>query len=102
VIGFVRDAVGILNLACREHTALFSQELDAPLRRGQRVGLWVHLRVCEGCRRFRRQVRAMRLVARTLAHEFEHGEPMPAAVRARLGRRLAGDGHVAGGAAGTP
>ncbi|MEZ6235506.1 MAG: hypothetical protein R3B68_15075 [Phycisphaerales bacterium] len=88
MIRFVRDIVRVLNLACEQHTALFSRELDEPLRPGERAGLWLHVRVCAGCRRFRRQMRAMREMARSLASGLEGGEAMPAGVRRRIGESL--------------
>lgn len=91
MIRFVRDIMRILNLACQEHTALFSRALDEPLRPGERVGLWLHMRVCAGCRRFERQMRAMREMARSLASGLEGGEAMPAGVRRRIGESLAVD-----------
>lgn len=51
-------------LSCREVTALCSQELDRPLRIGERVALRTHLMMCKGCSRFRDQMGLMRNILR--------------------------------------
>jgi hypothetical protein len=47
-------------LNCREATRLVSQGLDRRLGAGERLALSLHLVVCEGCARFRRQVAFVR------------------------------------------
>ena len=49
-----------LNLSCRRASELLSEAMDRPLSRGERVGLWIHLRLCGACRRFRHQLLLMR------------------------------------------
>lgn len=46
-------------LCCRDAARLASKHRDAPLTLGERWSLWLHLRACEGCRRFREQVRRL-------------------------------------------
>ncbi len=43
-------------ITCRSSAELFSRELDTELPFRQRVGLEIHLLVCSGCRRYRRQL----------------------------------------------
>ena len=45
---------------CRETSALLSQRQDRALGLAQRVGLYLHLAACEGCRQFARQLAFMR------------------------------------------
>lgn len=54
-------------LNCKEVTELCSQELERPLRVGERMSLGAHLMMCTGCTNFRKQMKALRLVARTYA-----------------------------------
>lgn len=87
MIGFVRDVLRVLKMPCREHTALFSRQLDEPLPRGIQAGLRLHVLYCTGCKRFRAQVRRLREVAGGLGRDLNAGEAMPRAVRGRvLGR----------------
>ncbi|MFN7022226.1 MAG: hypothetical protein ACK4WH_12990 [Phycisphaerales bacterium] len=89
MIGFLRDVVRVLGMPCREHTALFSRQLDEPLPRGVAAGLRIHIVYCGGCRRFRAQVRRLRDLARLIGGETESGEGLPEAVRDRVLRRAA-------------
>ena len=52
---------------CKEVTELCSQELERPLRVGERLSLGTHLMMCAGCTNFRKQMKALRWVARTYA-----------------------------------
>ena len=54
-------------LTCKETTRLVSQGLDRELAFGERVALRVHLAICVGCRRARRQMRFLRSAVRELA-----------------------------------
>jgi len=54
-------------LNCKEVTELCSQEMERPLRLGERLSLGTHLMMCTGCTNFRRQMKALRLVAHTYA-----------------------------------
>lgn len=54
-------------LNCREVTELCSQEMERPLRVGERISLGAHLMMCVGCTNFRKQMKALRLVARSYA-----------------------------------
>lgn len=54
-------------LNCKEVTQLCSQEMERPLRLGERLSLRAHLIMCTGCTNFRRQMGVLRLVARNYA-----------------------------------
>ena len=45
---------------CRDTSALLSQKQDRALNIRERVGLYLHLAACEGCRQFERQLAFMR------------------------------------------
>lgn len=78
----------VLALPCREHTVLYSRQLDAPLTRGEIAGLRFHAVYCRSCRRFRDHLGQMRDLARALAGESPEGQGIPAEVRERLIHRV--------------
>lgn len=47
-------------LTCREATALMSQEQDRPLTLAERIGLRLHVWICNGCNNYRRQMGVLR------------------------------------------
>jgi hypothetical protein len=49
---------------CRETSELLSQAQDRPLTRREKLALYVHLPLCNGCRNFRRQLAFIRRAAR--------------------------------------
>jgi predicted anti-sigma-YlaC factor YlaD len=54
-------------LNCKEVTELCSQELERTLGLGERISLGAHLMMCSGCSNFRRQMSALRKIARDYA-----------------------------------
>ena len=54
-------------LNCKETTELCSQEMERSLGLGERMSLAAHLMMCSGCTNFRKQMKALRVVARTYA-----------------------------------
>lgn len=54
-------------LNCKEVTELCSQEMERSLRLGERVSLHAHLMMCTGCTNFRKQMAALRRVAKIYA-----------------------------------
>lgn len=54
-------------LNCKEVTEVCSAEMDRPLRLGEQVSLRTHLMMCTGCTEYRRQLKALRQVARAFA-----------------------------------
>lgn len=90
MIGFTRDVFRVLGMPCREHTALFSKQLDEPLPPGIAAGLRIHIVYCGGCKKFRAQIRRLRELAGTVGRDLDSGEAMPGAVRERVLRRAVG------------
>jgi predicted anti-sigma-YlaC factor YlaD len=54
-------------LNCKEVTELCSQEMERELGLGERFSLRTHLTMCSGCSNFRRQMSALRQIARAYA-----------------------------------
>jgi len=90
MIGFVRDVLRVLGMPCREHTALFSKQLDERLPAGVAACLRIHVLYCGGCKKFRAQVRRLRELTGSIGREMESGEGMPRDVRERVRRAAAG------------
>jgi hypothetical protein len=61
-------------LNCKDVTRLISESMDHPLPVRQRVGMRLHLLLCDFCARYRRQLRLLRDAARRLA-ALEEGPP---------------------------
>ena len=57
---------GWLVIACRHAHELLSQRMDRPLHTGDRLRLWLHLRICEACAKIERQMDFMRRAMRRL------------------------------------
>lgn len=91
MISFLREFTRTLRMPCRDTTALFSRQLDAPLAPGMAAGLRVHTIYCAGCRRYRKQIHRLRQLAGRIGAETEAGEKMPGEVRARLLRNAQAD-----------
>ena len=53
-------------ITCKEAHRLLSDRLDRPLAGGERWRLWLHLRFCEMCSRFQRQMDVLRAAMRRL------------------------------------
>lgn len=47
-------------LNCREVTRICSDELEQPLRLGERAALHLHLMMCAGCTHYRKQLGTLR------------------------------------------
>lgn len=54
-------------LTCKDATRLASEGLDRRLGAAERLALSLHLLICEGCARFRRQLAFMRRALSGLA-----------------------------------
>ena len=52
--------------SCKEVSHLVSQGLDRRLGFGERLGLRVHLAICDGCANFKRQMEFLRRAMRKL------------------------------------
>ena len=73
-------------MSCREVSTLVSTGLmpDLPLRK--RLGVWMHLSMCQHCRRFWRQLRALDRAVRSIVVGFER--EMPSSLEQRITDRL--------------
>lgn len=89
MIGFGRDVFRVLGMPCREHTALFSKQLDERLPPGIAAGLRIHILYCGGCKKFRAQIRRLRDLAGQIGQDLDSGEGMPQPVREGVLRRAA-------------
>lgn len=89
MIGFVRDVFRVLGMPCREHTALFSKQLDEALPPGIAAGLRIHILYCGGCKKFRAQIRRLRDLTVAIGQNLDSGEAMPKTVRDGVLRRAA-------------
>jgi predicted anti-sigma-YlaC factor YlaD len=80
-------------LTCKEVSELVSQSLDRKLSLRERLGVRVHLLVCNACDRFAAQMRFLRAAARRfreLPPEDDTGVRLSDAARGRIRRRLDG------------
>lgn len=64
--------------SCREAAHAQSEALDHPLPAAKRFGLWLHLLMCQWCRRYGEQIRFLRRAA------HEHQEQLTEAVSQKL------------------
>lgn len=88
-MGILSATSRILNLRCREATALLSGSLDRQLGVVDRWALRLHLCICRSCRRYRRQLRTLRRLIHDAVRRLQQGEdlpglPLPPEARRRL------------------
>ena len=79
--------MSLLSQSCAEATRLLSESQDKPLPLAARVGLRLHLAICGGCRRYRKQLEQMRIVFNALPDQLTV-EPLPEEFRRELIRKL--------------
>jgi hypothetical protein len=79
-----------LLLDCREASRAQSEQLDHPLPRGKRVGLWLHLLICQWCRRYGSQIRFLRHAANEHHEDLTEAAPhgLSNEARDRIKQRL--------------
>ena len=78
--------------SCQETSRLFSESLERKLAFRERIGLWMHLQMCNMCRGFSQHLKLLRDASQFYAEEVEHDQQvtaMPAEVRARIRENLA-------------
>lgn len=63
-------------LTCRESSRLLSEDLDRPLSRAERMALRLHLALCRRCRRFARNVLALRDLLGRMTEQCLTGESL--------------------------
>ncbi|HOE96397.1 MAG TPA: zf-HC2 domain-containing protein [Candidatus Sumerlaeota bacterium] len=78
-------------LTCRDVTRLVSESLDRELPPLLRFRLRLHLVLCLFCRRFERQMLALRALAREVAAGEADGPGLPEAAKERIRGRLRGE-----------
>ncbi len=65
----IRRVMYILTLRCEESARLQSQALDGGLLGYERFALRMHLVTCRGCKRYRRYLRVIRSLIRSILQE---------------------------------
>ncbi|HWU82139.1 MAG TPA: zf-HC2 domain-containing protein [Methylophilaceae bacterium] len=77
-------------LSCKQASQLLSQSLDRRLSWRERMGLRLHLTVCDVCRRFGRQILLMRQAIRSLVRAVEQDEQIsiPVDVKGRIAKAI--------------
>ena len=81
-------------LTCRESARLLSDELDRTLSRPERMALRLHLALCRRCRRFARNMAALRDLLTGMTERCLAGQGTDAALtleeRARILQKVTG------------
>jgi hypothetical protein len=67
----------LLNLSCEGVSRLASESLDRDLGRLERLALKSHVLYCVACRRYVRQLRAVRRALAQLVLRLETDDPLP-------------------------
>lgn len=55
----IQELMNSLMLSCRKATALMEKQTDGLLSRHQKVQLYMHTHLCQGCRLYQRQSRLL-------------------------------------------
>ena len=84
----------LLTMRCDEVVQFVSQAHDRDLTRAERFAIRSHLVYCTACRRYRRQIAALRQALRLHVRQIQHLKPggplaLPPDARARISRALA-------------
>lgn len=80
---------------CIEITERISNSFDRPLRVRQRVELWIHLRICEFCRRYAKHLGVLEMGIRRLNEDSGHADNLESlSSSAREKMKLAILGHA--------
>ena len=83
----------LLNLPCDEIVRLVSLSLDQELPRAERLAVKTHLVYCKACRRYRRQINALRQAVRRYVeqppiHPATPGMSLSSEARDRIKRSM--------------
>ncbi len=89
-----RGIWGLLRMSCDEVVQFVSQAHDRDLTRGERFALRSHFLYCKACRRYRRQIAALRQALHLHVRQVQHLQPggslaLPREARVRISRALA-------------
>lgn len=74
-------------LDCKHASRLVSQSMDRRLSMRERLGLWLHLLLCDACTRFSRQIALLRQAIRQWSARIENDARLVLSTDAR--RRIA-------------
>ncbi len=78
--------MGMFNKTCKETSVLVTQSMDRKLGWTERISLKIHLKVCDNCARF---VRQMHLLRSWVSSEDESNQPgLPEEGRQRIANKL--------------
>ena len=83
----------VLSLPCEEASRLSSESLDHDLASADRLAWRLHLLICISCRRYRRDILALRRISTRLAEQTDPpvpAMPLPDDARERIKRALKG------------
>jgi hypothetical protein len=73
-------------MSCREVSTVVSTGQMPVLSLRTRLGIWLHLSMCQHCRRFWRQLRVLDRAVRAIVVGFER--EMPSGLEQRIAERL--------------
>jgi hypothetical protein len=81
-------------LSCKQASRLLSQSLDRRLSWRERMGLRLHLMMCDVCQRFGKQIVMMRRAVRLMVNAKEQDEQvrLPEEAKGRIAKVIA-SGH---------
>jgi len=84
------SGIRTLSPNCREATRLQSEAMDRPLSLLHRIGLRIHLFLCQWCRRYGKQLRLLRQAVRMNPDQVNEAAPkgLSPDARERLKRSL--------------
>ena len=85
----LRRLIHLMGLHCEDVAPLISQSLDRELPRAERTAVALHLMICLGCRRYRRQLLMLSALLPHLGPDAElpptrHPVVMPESIRDRI------------------
>lgn len=76
---------------CRKVTQMVSESLDRKLPLHKRLGLWMHMRMCRFCSRFKKQLYLLTKIMPQLSHHLSDElqlPPLSAETRNRMERAI--------------
>ncbi|NQV34910.1 MAG: hypothetical protein HQ515_19605 [Phycisphaeraceae bacterium] len=78
----------ILTLSCDQASSLISKSQEIPLAGSERIALRVHHGLCQSCRRYSRQLQALRELFKAAAAKSRIGDLRPAKVHPEQKKRV--------------
>ena len=71
---------------CQVATRLMSESMERRLSIKERLDLWLHMKVCDLCVRFLKQIKGLRQMIRTYAYQGE--EQLPQEIKNQIKKNL--------------